>query len=79
MITMETTDQQATTAPLSPRSARSAHARLYVLANGNMASVQHDGRWYLLNTGPEAKTPVLRLAGDVDDAALEPHICRSID
>ncbi|MFE9448787.1 hypothetical protein [Streptomyces sp. NPDC006739] len=70
MITMETTAQRTTTAPSS---------RLCVLSNGSIASVRHDGRWYLLNTGPEARTPVLRLAGDADDAGLEPHICRSID
>ncbi|MGW3283488.1 hypothetical protein ACWDR3_02440 [Streptomyces sp. NPDC001002] len=28
---------------------------------------------------PRAKAPVLRLAGDSEDAWLEPHICRSID
>jgi hypothetical protein len=53
--------------------------RLYVLANGTLASVQHGGAWYLLETGPEARRPVLHLAGDADDAELEPHICRSID
>ncbi|MFJ6086237.1 hypothetical protein ACIQI8_33100 [Streptomyces sp. NPDC092369] len=30
-------------------------------------------------TAPRAKAPVLRLAGDSEDAWLEPHICRSID
>ncbi|MFG2791194.1 hypothetical protein [Streptomyces sp. NPDC048419] len=53
--------------------------RLHVLSNGTLASVHHDGNWYLLSTGPEPKRPVLRLAGDADDAGLEPHICRSID
>ncbi|MCW8377079.1 hypothetical protein [Streptomyces justiciae] len=53
--------------------------RLHVLANGTLASVRHGGTWYLLNTGPEARRPVLHLAGDADDAELEPHICRSID
>lgn len=53
--------------------------RYHVLANGTLVSVQRDGRWYLLDTGPGAKAPVLRLAGDPDDTGLEPHICRSID
>ncbi|MDH6624481.1 hypothetical protein M2271_002283 [Streptomyces sp. LBL] len=63
------------TEPIAPLTA----PRLYVLANGTLASVQGDGRWYLMNTSPGAKTPVLRLAGETDDPALEPHICRSID
>ncbi|PTM98006.1 hypothetical protein C7821_103218 [Streptomyces sp. VMFN-G11Ma] len=33
----------------------------------------------LLSTVPEPRRPVLRLAGDADDAGLEPHICRGID
>ncbi|MFI8531346.1 hypothetical protein ACIGMX_13970 [Streptomyces aquilus] len=69
MITMQKTESAPR--PQAPR--------LHVLANGTLASVQHGGTWYLLNTGPEARRPVLHLAGDADDAELEPHICRSID
>ncbi|MEU9210264.1 hypothetical protein AB0D27_20465 [Streptomyces sp. NPDC048415] len=64
------------TAPMTPLTAA---PRLYVLANGTLASVQRDGSWYLIDTSPGAKAPVLRLAGDTDDEVLEPHICRSID
>jgi hypothetical protein len=66
----------AATPPTTPRPAL---PRLHVLSNGTLASVRRDGNWYLLSTGPEPKRPVLRLAGDADDAGLEPHICRSID
>jgi hypothetical protein len=47
--------------------------------NGGPASAHHDGNRYLPSTVPEPERPVLRLAGDSDDAGLEPHICRSID
>ncbi|MFI9648839.1 hypothetical protein ACIHAA_21355 [Streptomyces sp. NPDC052040] len=76
MTTTETPAQRTTPAP---RPSGSPRSRLCVLTNGSIASVRHNGRWYLLNTGPEVKSPVLRLAGDADDAGLEPHICRSID
>ncbi|MFI5976321.1 hypothetical protein [Streptomyces sp. NPDC051452] len=72
-ITMETTAQRTTPGAPYPG------PRLYALAGGGIASVRRDGSWYLLDTAPEATAPVLRLAGDADDAALEPHICRGID
>ncbi|WP_405881678.1 hypothetical protein OG762_25640 [Streptomyces sp. NBC_01136] len=50
-----------------------------IQTSGTLASVQRDGGWYLIDTSPGAKAPVLRLAGDTDDVELEPHICRSID
>ncbi|MFE7167119.1 hypothetical protein [Streptomyces sp. NPDC057616] len=65
--------------PLATMPPPSSLPRLHVLANGTLASVHHDGNWYLLSTAPEPRRPVLRLAGDADDAGLEPHICRSID
>ncbi|MER6980238.1 hypothetical protein [Streptomyces carpinensis] len=53
--------------------------RFHLLASGRLVSVRRDGLWYLLDTCPGAKAPVLRLAGDTDDAGLEQHICRGID
>ncbi|MFI6562750.1 hypothetical protein [Streptomyces sp. NPDC050534] len=71
--------QFTTPAATPPTTPRQALPRLHVLSNGTLASVRRDGNRYLLSTGPEPKRPVLRLAGDADDAGLEPHICRSID
>ncbi|MFF6997589.1 hypothetical protein ACFY93_21875 [Streptomyces sp. NPDC008313] len=74
-----TTAPAPTSSPTTGPIPASPSPRLYVLASGTLASVQRDGRWYLIDTGPGAKAPVLRLAGDTDDEGLEPHICRSID
>ncbi|MEU6219491.1 hypothetical protein ABZ845_18530 [Streptomyces sp. NPDC047022] len=57
-----------------------ARRRPHGLTDGTITSARHAGRrHHPLGTGPEARIPVLRLAGDADDAGLEPHICRSID
>ncbi|MGY6020352.1 hypothetical protein [Streptomyces spinosirectus] len=73
MATETMATPKTSTSPSVPR------RHLHVRSNGTLASVRRDGNWYLLSTGPEPKRPVLRLAGDADDAGLEPHICRSID
>ncbi|MER7916534.1 MULTISPECIES: hypothetical protein [unclassified Streptomyces] len=53
--------------------------RQHVATGGGPASARHTGRRHPPAPGPEARRPVLRLAGDADDAGLEPHICRGID
>ncbi|MFY4723965.1 hypothetical protein [Streptomyces sp. LaBMicrA B280] len=46
---------------------------------GGPAAARHTGRRHPPAARQEARRPVLRLAGDADDAWLEPHICRGID